>query len=77
MSDFIKEDEILGKLFPNKIITFIWFIVWCTIYKILDMNTLQWFGEDIFIRGGKGLFHIIGFFIASAFALSVIILILG
>jgi len=68
------ENEFLQKLFPNKIVTSIWFIGWSMIYKFIDMNTLQWFGKDFGIRGGMGWFDIIFFFMTSAFALSVVIL---
>tara|TARA_A100001015_G_C14971319_1_gene705258 strand:- start:24 stop:290 length:267 start_codon:yes stop_codon:yes gene_type:complete len=72
MSDLQKENEILAKLFPNKIVNTLWFIGWCFIYKLIDMNTLQWFGKDMFIRG-SGWGDFIGFFVASAFALSVVL----
>jgi len=41
MSDFEKEDQLLAKLFPNKIVATVWFIGWSMIYKLIDMNTLQ------------------------------------
>jgi heme exporter protein D len=36
------------------------------------MNTLQWFGKNIFVDG-----NVLGFFVASAFALSIVVLVLG
>jgi hypothetical protein len=46
-------NEILGFLFKNKIYTTISIIIYLVIYKIIDMNTLQWFGDDIFVREGN------------------------
>ena len=77
MSDFEKENQLLQKLFPNKIVATIWFIGWSMIYKLIDMNTLQWFGKTFPIKGGMGLIDIPAFFIVSAFALSAVVLILG
>ena len=29
------------------------YVVWCFIYKIIDMNTMQWFGKGIFVTKGE------------------------
>ena len=42
------------------------------IYKIIDMNTIQWFGKTIFITGDGG---ILAFLMCAAFFWSAIILI--
>ncbi|MCH1612382.1 MAG: hypothetical protein L7S72_03720 [Flavobacteriales bacterium] len=76
MSDLQKENEVLAKLFPNKIVNTLWFIGWSFLYKLIDMNTIQWFGDDIFIRGDMGFIDIIGFFLMSFAVLCVVSLIL-
>ena len=43
-------DKFLGFLFKNKINGSVTFVVYLIIYKIVDMNTIQWFGDDIFIK---------------------------
>ena len=43
-------DKFLEFLFKNKINGSITFVVYLIIYKVIDMNTLQWFGDDIFIK---------------------------
>jgi len=63
-------DKFLEFFIKNKIRGVISFIVWSFIYKIIDMNTLQWFGRDIFVDGS-----VLGFFVASAFSLSVFLFI--
>ena len=63
-------DKFLGFFIKNKIRGVVSFIVWSFIYKIIDMNTLQWFGRDIFVDGS-----VLGFFVASAFSLSVFLLV--
>ena len=65
-------DRFIDKIAGTKIKAVISFIVWSIIYKIIDMNTLQWFGRNIFVDG-----NVLGFFVASAFALSIVILVLG
>lgn len=65
-------DRFIDKIAGTKIKAIISFIVWSIIYKIIDMNTLQWFGKDIFVDG-----NVLGFFVASAFALSILVLVLG
>ena len=65
-------DRFIDKIAGTKIKAVISFIVWSIIYKIIDMNTLQWFGKNIFVDG-----NVLGFFVASAFALSIVVLVLG
>jgi hypothetical protein len=65
-------DRFIDKIAGTKIKAVISFIVWSIIYKIIDMNTLQWFGKNIFVDG-----NVLGFFVASAFALSIAVLVLG
>lgn len=65
-------DRFIDKIAGTKIKAVISFIVWSIIYKIIDMNTLQWFGKNIFVDG-----NVLGFFVASAFALSIVVLFLG
>ena len=43
-------DKFIGFLFKNKINGSVTFVVYLIIYKIIDMNTIQWFGDDIFIK---------------------------
>ena len=65
-------ERFIEKIAGTKIKAAISFIIWSIIYKIIDMNTLQWFGKNIFVDG-----NVLGFFIASAFALSMVVLVLG
>ena len=65
-------DKLWGFFFNTKLRFAITFICWSFIYKIIDMNTLQWFGKDIFIDGG-----IFGFCVASVFAFCLVILPIG
>ena len=46
-------DRVLEYMFKNKLNTAITFIVYLLICKVIDMNTIQWFGDDIFIREGN------------------------
>ena len=46
-------NKILEYMFKNKLNTFITGIVYLLICKVIDMNTIQWFGDDIFIREGN------------------------
>jgi len=67
-------DKLLGFLFKNKINGSITFVVYLIIYKIVDMNTLQWFGKDIFIKNDSNIFE----FVVCAIGLgSIVFLILG
>jgi len=46
-------DKIVGFIFKDKIHIAISYIVWSFIYKIIDMNTMQWFGKGIFVTKGE------------------------
>ena len=46
-------NNILGYVFKNKLNASIAGVVYLLIYKVIDMNTIQWFGDDIFIRNGN------------------------
>jgi len=65
-------DKVVGYIFKNKIHSAISFTVWSTIYKIIDMNTLQWFGKNIFVDG-----NVLGFLFTSAFSFCVFAFIFG
>jgi len=52
-------NNILGYAFKNKLSASITGVVYLLIYKVIDMNTIQWFGDDIFIRNGNVLEFII------------------
>jgi len=52
-------DNILGYVFKNKLNAAIAGVVYLLIYKVIDMNTIQWFGDDIFIRNGNVLEFIV------------------
>ena len=47
-------NKILEYPLKNKITTSITFIVYLLICKVIDMNTIQWFGDEIFIDPSKG-----------------------
>jgi len=65
-------DKFLGFLFKNKINGSITFVVYLIIYKIIDMNTIQWFGDDIFIKENFIMF------VGCAIGLgSIVVLVLG
>ena len=49
--------KFIGFFFDTKLRFALSFIGWSIIYKIIDMNTLQWFGKDIFIRDGNILIY--------------------
>ena len=67
-------DKFLGFLFKNKINGSITFVVYLIIYKIVDMNTIQWFGDDIFLKNDSNFFE----FAACAIGLgSIVFLVLG
>ena len=57
-------DNILGYVFKNKLNASIAGVVYLLIYKVIDMNTIQWFGDDIFIRNG----NVFEFIICAALA---------
>jgi len=67
-------DKFLGFLFKNKINGSITFVVYLIIYKIVDMNTIQWFGDDIFLKNDSNFLE----FAACAIGLgSIVFLVLG
>ena len=66
-------DRILGYLFKNKLYGAITFIVYLLICKVIDMNTIQWFGDDIFIRNG----NILEFIISYTFFGSCVVVAIG
>ena len=64
-------NKILEYMFKNKLNAFITSIVYLLICKVIDMNTIQWFGNDIFIREGS----ILEFIVCYVFFGSVVILV--
>tara|TARA_R110000803_G_scaffold135079_1_gene202050 strand:+ start:924 stop:1184 length:261 start_codon:yes stop_codon:yes gene_type:complete len=62
-------DKIVGFIFKDKTHIAISYIVWSLIYKIIDMNTIQWFGKGIFVTKGEPweflFMSVIAFFIIS------------
>ena len=56
-------NNILEYAFKNKLNTAITFIVYLLICKVIDMNTIQWFGDEIFIDPSKG--NVIEFIVCS------------
>ena len=62
-------DRILNYMFENKLNTSITCIVYLLICKVIDMNTIQWFGDDIFIRNG----NVLEFIVAAVFFGSAIV----
>jgi hypothetical protein len=70
-----KDLGIFGNLFETLGIKHAWIfgIAALFIYKIIDMNTIQWFGKTIFITGDGG---ILGFLICAALFWSAVILII-
>ena len=62
-------DKIVGFIFKDKIHIAISYIVWSFIYKIIDMNTMQWFGKGIFVTKGEPweflVMSVLAFFILS------------
>jgi|TARA_R110000822_G_scaffold132892_2_gene270174 hypothetical protein len=64
-------NKILEYMFKNKLNAFITGIVYLLICKVIDMNTIQWFGDDIFIREG----NILEFIVSYVFFGSVVIVV--
>ena len=62
-------NKILIYAFKNKLNASITGVVYLLIYKVIDMNTIQWFGDDIFIRNG----NILEFIVAAVFFGSAIV----
>ena len=58
-------NKILEYMFKNKLNAFITGVVYLLICKVIDMNTIQWFGDDIFIDVSKG--NIIEFIVVYTF----------
>ena len=58
-------DRILEYMFKNKLNTSITCIGYLLICKVIDMNTIQWFGDEIFIDPSKG--NIIEFIVVYVF----------
>ena len=56
-------NKILEYMFKNKLNTAITFIVYLLICKVIDMNTIQMFGDEIFIDPRKG--NVIEFIVCS------------
>ena len=56
-------NKILEYPLKNKLTTSITFIAYLLIYKVIDMNTIQWFGDEIFIDPSKG--NVIEFIVCS------------
>ena len=56
-------DRILEYMFKNKLNTSITCIGYLLICKVIDMNTIQWFGDEIFIDPSKG--NVIEFIVCS------------
>ncbi len=74
-----KKDSTINKIlnFPlkNKLTTSITFIIYLLIYKAIDMNTIQWFGDDIFIREGNIFeFIVIAIFMGSCVIVAIAII---
>jgi len=69
-------DKFVGFIFKNKVSAIITFFVWSVIYKIFDLNTLQWFGKDMFIKSDMhGFGNLAAFIVCSAFSFSVVFLV--
>jgi len=64
---------VLEYMFKNKLNTAITFIVYLLICKVIDMNTIQMFGDEIFIDPSKG--NVIEFIVCSILFGSAIIFI--
>ena len=57
------------------------YVVWCFIYKIIDMNTMQWFGKGIFVTKGEPweflVMSVLAFFILSWIVMGIFSLLTG
>ena len=58
-------DRILNYMFENRLNTTITCILYMLICKVIDMNTIQWFGDEIFIDPSKG--NILEFIVVYTF----------
>ena len=74
-------DKIVGFIFKDKIHIAISYIVWSFIYKIIDMNTMQWFGKGIFVTKGEPweflVMSVLAFFILSWIVMGIFSLLTG
>ena len=74
-------DKIVGFIFKDKIHIAISYIVWSFIYKIIDMNTIQWFGKGIFVTKGEPweflVMSVLAFFILSWIVMGIFSLLTG
>ena len=68
-------NKILEYAFKNKLNTSITGVVYLLIYKVIDMNTMQWFGDDIFIREGNILEFIVVAAVMGSFVIVAIAII--
>ena len=68
-------NKILEYAFKNKLNTSITGVVYLLIYKVIDMNTMQWFGDDIFIRNGNLLEFIVVAAVMGSFVIIAIAII--
>ena len=68
-------NKILEYAFKNKLNTSITGVVHLLIYKVIDMNTMQWFGDDIFIRNGNLLEFIVVAAVMGSFVIIAIAII--
>jgi len=68
-------NNILEYAFKNKLNTSITGVVYLLIYKVIDMNTMQWFGDDIFIRNGNLLEFIVVAAVMGSFVIVAIAII--
>ena len=68
-------NNILEYAFKNKLNTSITGVVYLLIYKVIDMNTMQWFGDDIFIRNGNLLEFIVVAAVMGSFVIIAIAII--
>jgi hypothetical protein len=66
-------NNILGYAFKNKINTSITGVIYLLIYKVIDMNTIQWFGDGMFITEG----NILEFIVAAVFFGSCVIFVIA
>jgi len=66
-------NKILEYPLKNKITTSITGVIYLLIYKVIDMNTIQWFGDGMFITEG----NIIEFIVAAVFFGSCVIFVIA
>ena len=66
-------NNILEYAFKNKLNASITGVVYLLIYKVIDMNTIQWFGDGMFITEG----NIIEFIVAAVFFGSCVIFVIA